>query len=98
MKPAELALLQQIEKKLEQQRPSPGKHIRITQGKHKGRSGVVLQHVLDQHDFTMLTSRIELNETQQVREWRGREGYQVLIKDLHTKETLWIKANDVTCI
>jgi hypothetical protein len=97
MKPALLTLINQIEKKLDKQRPSPGRHVQISKGNHKGKTGIVLQHAKDEHDFTMLISRIENNETQRVKELRGREGYLILFKDDSTNNTFWIKASYVTC-
>lgn len=74
-------------------RPSKGKRVRVTQGKHKGKEGIVTWHDRDKFDST---SRYETTAQAWLRDMAGTYGYRCRI-DTDT-ETFFVGAEKVEVI
>lgn len=79
---------QRIADKASEQRPSVNKTVEIIAGrKHKGKTGIVVKHQVDQFADTRYKSDASLA----LREINGREGYVVLVK-ANDGSLFWVKA------
>lgn len=72
------------------QRPSYGKRVTATKGKHKGKSGVVLQHKLSRYGSTY---RYGSDASRCMADMVGREGWCVLVQA--GGERFWTSAENV---
>lgn len=79
---------QRIADEASEQRPSFGKTVEIVSGrKHKGKTGIVVKHQVDQYADT----RYKTDASLALREINGREGYVVLVK-ANDGSLFWVKA------
>lgn len=86
----------QLAADLSAQRPSPGRHIRVTASrKHKGKEGTVVRHEASRYDRAF---RYGGEANLHMREMAGRSGFRVLVQHSTTPEKFWIDADKVDVI
>ncbi len=81
----------QIEKS-DVNRPSVGKHVVVTSGKHVGKSGIVVWHGRNKFERDYYATPAQLH----LRDIVGRSGFRVGIKT--ENETFYVDANKVDVI
>ncbi len=89
------AFWRDMAKELSEQRPSPGKRVRIDGGrKHQGREGIVVHHCLDRYSSAF---RYGGDANLHMREMAGRSGFVILVRTDDGTE-FWCKADYATVL
>ena len=82
----------QIAKDCAAERPSVGKHVTVTKGKNKGKSGKVLRHQISKFGSAY---RYGGDASHMMKDMMGRDGWCVQIEC--DGQRFWTNADNVTC-
>jgi adenosine deaminase len=80
---------------LSEQRPSVGRHVRVTAGKHQGKVGTVIRHQPSQY---INAFRYASDAQAHLREMAGRFGFVCRVQAAATPEQFWVDADKVEVI
>lgn len=86
------AVWQDMANRLSEQRPSPGKHVKAMNRKHKGRTTVVLRHERSKFGSAF---RYGGEASLHMRDMAGRYGFCCLLQFDDDGTTAWVDADKV---